>query len=227
MRTERGQNMELKELQITPTPKEEKVLHAKYGHTSIKMVRGAGKLCCPKIMLIFMNPTARNVSAGSEWKGIRAPWIGTKQVWQMLARLGLVDKSFISKICNLHPEEWNEENALQLYKHIADCNIYITNMASCTQPDARSLPNTLFKEYLSIIFKEIEIINPTKIITFGNQVSSILLQKNISVSNYSQKEFETLNVKNKLFNIYPTYYPVGQGQRNLLKAIKRIRFLIK
>ena len=219
--------MNIKDLQITPTPKNEKLLHSRYGHEGVEMVRGAGELHKPRLMLLFMNPTARNVSSDPNWKGLRAPWIGTKQVWKMLTQLGLLKEEVISDIYNLKPEEWTEENTLKLYSHVAKQGLYITNLASCTQPDARALKDSVFREYIPVIHSEISIVQPQKIVTLGNQVSSILLQKNISVSNYPKTESEDIEVEGKIFKVFPTYYPVGQGQRNMQKAIERVSLLLQ
>ncbi|MFH1188673.1 MAG: uracil-DNA glycosylase family protein [bacterium] len=216
----------IKTLQLTPPSPKERQLHKKYGHNKNEMIRGAGCLHYPDIMLLFMNPTARNVSAHPTWQGLRAPWVGTKKVWQMLAELTLIDKAAIDYICTIRPEEWKETDVIELYTHISTKKLYITNLASCTQQDARPLPNSIFREYLPVIYDEIQTICPGKIIPFGNQVSSILLQKNISVSQYPSKEYEILNIDQKHFPVYPTYYPVGQGQRNMTKAISRITTLI-
>ena len=64
------------------------------------------------------------------------------------------------------------------------------------------------------------------IISFGNQVSSILLGKNIKVSEYKGNESQPLNIKCKMFNVYSAYYPVGQGMRNIGKAIERIKNIV-
>ena len=73
------------------------------------------------------------------------------------------------------------------------------------------------------MLREILLINPKKIITFGNQVSSILLGKPVKVGNYDKKSSgELLRINDKKFFVYPTYYPVGQGIRNMNLAISRI-----
>jgi hypothetical protein len=46
-----------------------------------------------------------------------------------------------------------------------------------------------------------------------------MLGKNISVSNYTKDEKEIVNG----YHIYPTYYPVGQGRRNMPLALERIK----
>jgi len=74
--------------------------------------------------------------------------------------------------------------------------------------------------------EEIYEIDPEIIISFGNQVSSILLDKKITVSNYKKLERENLVIKDKQFEVYPCYYPVGQGMRNIKKAINRIKIIL-
>lgn len=66
---------------------------------------------------------------------------------------------------------------------------FITNLGKCTRVDARVFPNSVYSQYLDLLCKEIEIINPKAIITLGNQVSSIVLDKNISVSQCRKQNF--------------------------------------
>lgn len=192
-----------------------------------KSIYGAGQVHSPKIMLIFMNPTARNIAADPSWEGIRAPWIGTKKVWQLLQQMNLVgNEPIFNFVLDKKPAEWTQELAYNLYKEVAASSIYITNIAKCTLNDARPVSNLIYKQYLDLLYQEILEVNPKKVTTFGNQVSSLILDKPISVSNYQKNEFENIRIKGKPFVIYPTYYPVGQGQRNMPKAIKRIKSIL-
>lgn len=197
-------------------------LQNKYGDKNLNSIYGAGEINNPRIMFVFMNPTGKNVSSIKSWKGIRAPWLGTKQVWNIFKDLNLLEKNIFNKIILLKQNEWDEKFSNDVYKNIESKKIYITNLAKCTQIDARPLKDSVFKEYLNLIYEEIEFIKPQKIITFGNQVSSVLLNKKISVSNYLNLEFEDLKIQNS-FPVYPVYYPVGQGRRNQPLAINRIK----
>ena len=69
-------------------------------------------------------------------------------------------------------------------------------------------------------------VRPRAIIAFGNQVSSILLEKQIRVGDYRTNAHELIKTKRKEFRVYPTYYPVGQGMRNMPKAIARIKNIL-
>ncbi len=198
-------------------------LQLKYGDPTLSSIYGAGDTNNPEIMFIFMNPTGRNVSSVFSWDGIKAPWIGTKQVWSIFRELNLLDASIYSKIISLKPEQWDTGFAKKVYMDIENHSVYITNLAKCTQSDARPLSNSVFKEYLSLMYKEIELVRPKRIVAFGNQVSSILLNRNISVSKYANLESEKING----YEIYPTYYPVGQGRRNMPLAVERIRKILK
>ena len=82
----------------------------------------------------------------------------------------------------MKPNERTESYSLTVYTEIADNGFYISNLAKCTQTDARPLKDSVFKEYLDLIYEEIDYIQPQHIITCGNQVSSIVLQKRITVS---------------------------------------------
>ena len=208
--------------QVIQLHKEYDKLQTKYGDPTLSSIYGAGCINNPEIMFIFMNPTGRNISSTSSWKGLRAPWIGTKQVWDIFENLGLLQSKIYLKIKRIKSGEWDYNFANEVYTDIQNHSVFITNLGKCTQVDARPLSNSVFKEYLNLMYKEIEIVNPKKIVTFGNQVSSILLNRTISVSNYVDDQKEMLNG----YKIYPTYYPVGQGRRNISLAVKRIKKIL-
>lgn len=208
--------------QVTKLHTEYDKLQLKYGCPNLYPIYGTGCINNPKMMFIFMNPTGRNISSIPLWRGIRAPWLGTKQVWDIFFQLGFLNNDLYKNIKEYRPEQWNPEFSNKVYGEIENNKIFITNLAKCTQIDARPLSNKVFKEYLDLMYKEIELIHPQKIVTFGNQVSSILLNKNIRVSKYMNTEYEVLNN----YYVYPTYYPVGQGRRNMSLAIERIKKIL-
>lgn len=178
-------------------------------------------------MFIFMNPTAGNVSTHPKWNGLRAPWVGINNIWKMFCLLGLLSPATNKKIQTLRSKEWDEKFTLSLYQELTRRKIYISDLAKCTMKDARPLSNRIFQEYLSNTRKEISLVRPRKIISFGNQVSSILLGWPVRVGDYRNQEGEWLKIGNQTFPFYLVYYPVGQGQRNLPLAIRRIGSIIK
>ena len=120
--------------------------------------------------------------------------------------------------------DWTPEFCEEVYKEVSRNKLYITNLAKCTQDDARSLPDKVFLEYRDLLLEEIYEVNPKKIVLFGNQVSSVVLGKKISVSEY-RKQSETLKIKDKEFVCYPVYYPVGNGFFNAPKAVEDLLYI--
>lgn len=153
-----------------------------------------------------MNPTRRNIASSKNWKGLKVPWIGTKNIWSLFYKLELLDKD--------------------IYNNVKKHKYFITNLGKCTQTDARELPDNIYKEYLGLLKTEIEIINPKVIVLFGNQVSSIVLNEKISVSQCRKKVFEK-NINGKRYNCYSVFYPVGNGRFNIDKSIEDIKWIIE
>ena len=112
-----------------------------------------------------------------------------------------------------------------MYNEVEKHKYFITNLGKCTQIDARPLPDSVFQEYLKLLEKEIEIIRPKVVILFGNQVSSIVLGKKISVSQTRKKQF-IKNINNNEYKCYSVYYPIGNGRFNIDKSIEDIKWII-
>lgn len=136
-----------------------------------------------------MNPTSKNIASNPSWNGIRAPWIGTKNIWDLFVVTNLFDIDIYHVIKNKKASEWDEELAEKVYNEVKKNKIVITNLGKCTQLDARPIQNEVYKQYLSLLEKEIEIVNPKVIILFENQVSTVFLNEKISVSQCRKKEF--------------------------------------
>jgi DNA polymerase len=201
-------------------------LQKKFGDKNYCALYGTGCTKNPDVYFLFMNPTAKNLSVNFDWPGIRAPWLGLKNTWKLLYKLGCIDEIFHNKIIGMKPGDWSLEFAEELYKHVAGKKIYLSNLARCTQPDARHVPDVVFRESKKIAFREIQILNPRIIIAFGNQVASNLLGRDIRVSEYRKKKI-MLDIDGKEYAVYPVYYPVGMGMRNMPKAIADIRAIMK
>lgn len=201
-------------------------LHKKHGDKNFCILYGTGCIKNPKVMFLFMNPTARNLSAHKGWRGIRASWIGHKNTWNLLADVGVFDRKLSDKIQSMKPEDWTPEFAEIIYKDIAKHKAYVTGFARCTQPDARKVHDQVFRESREITLEEIKMVNPDIIFSFGNQVSTHLLNMPIKVSDCRTQKFDLITGK-KTFAVYPTFYPVGMGLRNIKKAIGDMRKVLK
>lgn len=200
-------------------------LQKKYGAKELDSIYNGGCTEEPDICFVFMNPTGRNIASSKEWKGIKSPWIGTKNIWDLFYKLDLLREEVYMQIKAIKGCEWTEEFAKEVYEDVKKHKYFITNLGKCTQVDARPLPNSVYEEYLDLLKKEIEIIAPKVIVLFGNQVSSIVLDKKISVSQYRKTLF-TAKINKKNYKLYSVYYPVGNGRFNIDKSIEDIKWII-
>ena len=201
-------------------------LQNKFGSSALHSVYGYGQRNEPKVVLVFMNPTKRNIATDKSWNGLRAQWLGTKQIWSFLTKCGLFDLDINEEIQNKKPCEWDSGFCEKVYCEVAKRGVWITNLAKCSQEDARPLPDSVFVEYKELLKEELLLLNPKKILFFGNQVSSIMLEQPISVSCTRQRKFE-LSIKDKVFDSYAIFYPVGNGRFNQDKAIEDIKEILK
>lgn len=200
-------------------------LQLEYGEPTLSSIYNGGCEKNPDVCFVFMNPTGKNIASTKEWKGRRSPWIGTKNIWKLFYRIGIIDRDLFDNIQSKKACEWTEEFADLVYKEIENKKVFITNLGKCTQIDARPLPDRVLKEYLELLYKEIEIINPKKIIVFGNQVSSIFLNKKICVKSVRRQEFK-MKIGDKEYPVYSVFYPIGNGMRNIDLAVEDLNYIL-
>lgn len=212
-------------MKIEDLKKEYDKLQLKYGVKELDPIYNGGCENNPNICFVFMNPTGRNVASLKTWTGRKSPWIGTKNIWKLFKEVGLLSENIYKDIQSKKPKDWDYEFSDYVYEELTNNKIFITNLGKCTQIDARPLSDEVLKKYLELLFKEIDIIKPKVIITFGNQVSSIVLNKKISVSENRKVCHELVVGKNK-YKVYPVYYPVGNGIFNIDKSIEDIKWII-
>ena len=200
-------------------------LQLKYGAKGLDSIYNGGCTSNPDICFVFMNPTGKNIASSKSWKGLKSPWIGTKNIWDLFYQLKLLDQDIYHQIKSIKGTDWTEEFANEVYNNVKKYKYFITNLGKCTQVDARPLSNDVYKKYLHLLEKEIEIVHPKVIILFGNQVSSIVLNKKISVSQCRKQKF-IKEINNKRYDCYSVFYPVGNGRFNIEKSIEDIRYII-
>ena len=196
-----------------------------YGDPNLDSIYNGGCNDNPDICFVFMNPTGRNIASSKDWHGLKSPWIGTKNIWDLFYTTNLIDESVYQEIKNKKPKDWTENFASLVYDNVIKHKYFITNLGKCTQIDARPLPDSIYKEYLKLLYKEISIVKPKVIILFGNQVSSIVLGKKISVSTSRKKLYKKV-INKEEYKFYSVYYPIGNGRFNIDKSIEDIKWIM-
>lgn len=204
--------------------KEYDKLQNKYGAKELNSIYNGGCTENPDICFVFMNPTGRNIASLKSWTGIKSPWIGTKNIWDLFYNLDLLSEDIYKEIKQKKGKEWTPKFSEKVYDDVKKHKYFITNLGKCTQVDARPLPDSVYKEYLGLLEKEIEIVNPKVVVLFGNQVSSIVLNEKISVSLCRKKQF-IKHINGKEYKFYAVFYPVGNGRFNIDKSIEDIKWI--
>ena len=173
-----------------------------------------------------MNPTKRNIATDKNWNGLKAQWLGTKQIWDFLTKCDLFDENLNKQIKSKRPTDWTEEFCEKVYAEVASKGVWITNLAKCSQDDARPLPDEIFLQYRDLLKRELALVAPQKVLLFGNQVASIVLEEKVSVSLARCKKFD-LDLNGNVVEGYAVFYPVGNGRFNQDKAICDIKTILK
>ena len=191
-------------------------------------ILGNGQLNKPKVMFVFINPTIRNQSSRREWQGPRFPFIGTKQVWRVFHRAGLFDDELMYRIKN--KKDWSLAFTQKVLDFLKDKSFYLTNIVKWTGQDA-TLPNTeKINLFLPVLEKEIELVQPEYVVTFGLIPFENLAKEKIKLNEYYSEVMEKKKLKyyKKRFNsfttkVIPCYFPVGRG--NPQRAVELLNLL--
>ncbi len=201
-----------------------------FPQNKLSPILAGGKLQSPKFMFVFINPTHKNISSDPAWEGKRRPWTGTKYIWKIFNNAGHFDNALLYEISK--KKVWDVDFADKVYKHLEDRDFYFTNIVKWTGENG-DLPDThKVKTFLPILLREIEIVNPKYIVTFGLIPFNALTNEQIKLKDYFEKcmqqnilETFPLNIKDKSFKIIPCYFPVGRGDPK--RAAKLLSLLPK
>lgn len=201
-----------------------------FSENKLMPILGNGRISKPKFMFVFINPTVRNISSDKTWKGPRFPFIGTKQVWRVFQKAGLFDEQLLAKINA--DSDWSVEFTEQVLDFLKNKSFYFTNLVKWTGHDA-SLPDSgKIKLFLPVLEKEIEIVKPEYIVTFGLLPFENLVKRKIKLSDYYDNVMQTkkvncfkINVGGIETNVVPCYFPIGRGNpKRAVEILKLLKF---
>lgn len=198
-----------------------------YGDHTLDAISGAGQIKRPKLALVFINPTHRNISTSPDWAGLKAPWVGCANIWQLFADAGLIREE-MNQAIQAAKTNWPEQFALDVYSHVANQGLYITNIVKWAGLDAKLPEREKIKLYAPLLLEELRMVQPKRIVAFGQLTFDGLLRE------LGIKSPETFGVMNErilatnsvyglqaeIGEIIPCYFPVGQGIKNRAKAVQ-------
>ncbi len=206
-----------------------------YPDSKLKPIVGGGRSNKPKIMLVFINPTKRNIASDPNWNGKRVPWIGITPIWKVLAKAGLISGDLNDKI-HLQKKLWSPEFTELVYNQLESSGLYLTNIVKWAGEDATLPEKEKINRYLPLLLKEIELIQPQKVICFGtipylaltnDKTNLKTIYEEFKITNeVGFKDIELGKCKLKT-RVFACYFPVGLGQFNQPKAIEILSVINK
>ncbi|MFH1210695.1 MAG: uracil-DNA glycosylase family protein [archaeon] len=191
-------------------------------------VLGGGMVTNPKVMFVFINPTHLNISSGRGWDGPRFPFIGTKPVWRVFHRAGMFDDRLIDRINA--SKSWSLEFTGDVLDFLKSKSFYLTNVVKWTGHDSTLPDSKKIKLFLPVLEKEIEIVQPKYIVTFGLIPFENIAKQKIKLDDYysgvmkNQKlSFFEVQFGDFKTKVIPCYFPVGRG--NPKRAVEILKLV--
>ena len=125
-------------------------LQKQFGAKELDSIYNGGCEDNPDICFVFMNPTGKNIASSKNWLGRKSPWLGTKNIWKLFYKVGLLDEDLFLEIQNKKPKDWDYKFCDYLYETVSNKKIFITNLGKCTQVDARPLSDEVLGKYFNL-----------------------------------------------------------------------------
>ncbi len=189
-------------------------------------VPGGGKTLCPKIMGISINPTARNISSHGQWSGPRYPFVGIKGLWRVFHRAGILDDAVIGTIESCR--SWTEDLAMLVLDALNEAGVYLTNLVKRTYHGPQLPDQRTVEMFLPVLLKEIELVRPQCIVTFGRFPLFHLTGQKLKLDEYYRSidktgflESFSILVNSRSYRVVPCYFPVGRGSPARAEEILR------
>lgn len=197
------------------------------GELNLKHIWGAGKQVEPDIMFVLMNPIGRNTSLQPGYEGVRLPFAGNKFFWKVLADAGLFPAALLDKII---PKAWDDPMSSLVIDALVQRNLYITDLVKCPSPLARDPDKAQIEAGLVLLKRELEIVRPKLIVTFGKLVFEEITGQKIRLKDHLARLenneiplYPTRATLGASYEVFPSYFPTGRG--NPKKAINCLKYL--
>lgn len=191
-------------------------------------IGGGGRTRRPEVMFVFINPTHRNASSSPDWSGPRYPFIGTREVWRVFHRAGLLPDTWMERIEGL--ESWTPRFAEELEGFLKSRGLYLTNLVKWTGSDASLPGRNKIGLFLPVMRREIELVQPRRIVAFGLIPLKHLTGRSIRLEDYHSQALKDRSLRTfplegvaHSAGVVPCYFPVGRG--NPSRAVELLNLL--
>ena len=198
----------------------------------LQHILGVGKTQRPKLALVLINPTYRNLSSKPTWRSYRFPFIGVRHFWKVLSKADIVSENLLREI---YENIWSKEVLKKIIKELEAKGVYLTNLIKCAANNPAYPAKDLIHNQMTLFIEEMNAVRPQRIITFGLLPFEVLTGRSIRLSDYFSRLIEGERGRDEAFDpslplnfetkIYPCYFPAGRG--NPKRATEMLRYYLK
>jgi hypothetical protein len=190
-------------------------------------IPGGGKDDRPDLLLVFINPTFRNMTAAQDWPGPRFPFASKPRLWGILAEAGLVDAALPSRIAALGPTSAMVE---LLIAETRRAGLYITNAVKCVDSGSKVPTSERVRAAWPFLEQEIALVQPRRIVTFGLIPFHALTERKLRLADHLWDAehgrisfYPSRPIAGASYPVFPCYFPTGRG--NPVAATRLLRAL--
>ncbi len=188
-------------------------------------IKGIGYPNEPNIMFLAINPTPKNPTIRGDHPGEkkRFPFAGDKLFWKVLIEAGYLDKDLLADLKRAPP--WDDRLLSLIETKLIERKYFLTEVVKCPTLHGELPSRDSIRKCLSYLRKEISLVRPRNIITFGTLVYRALTGKSIVLKNAIRNDcvIDRSTIVRVYGNskVFPCYFPTGRG--NSKKAIECLR----
>ncbi len=193
----------------------------------LRHVPGGGCVDQPDLMLVFINPTVRNITAHASWDGPRFPFAGKPKLWQILAEAGWITADLPDRMAALGPTPAMVE---LLITEAQERRLYLTNAVKCVDDGSNLPPAARVAAGWSLLQQEIALVRPRAIVAMGLIPFGVLTGRSVrladelwSAQHEHYNAYPSHLIDGRTYPIYPCYFPTGRG--NPVAALKMLTAL--
>lgn len=187
----------------------------------LQHIHGVGTLH-PRLMLVLINPTHRNISSHPAYSGPRFPFIGVRQFWRVLANGNLIEREVAYGLPT--QSEWQPIHTDRISKELIGQRLFVTNLVKCCYNHSEYPQEEIIAAHRELLGMEIKIVKPERIVTFGALVFTALTGERIHLTRYWQSRQKYLyreRISGLHTRIVPCFFPIGRGSPRQATRILR------
>jgi hypothetical protein len=194
---------------------------------NLRHMPGGGCDFQPDLMLVFINPTVRNITAHADWDGVRFPFASKPKLWQILAETGWISSDLPERMAALGPTPAMVD---RLVTETRECKLYLTNAVKCVDGGSNLPAPARVAVAWSILQAEIALVQPRYIVAFGLIPFRLLTGHNVRLADelwQAQQGYPAFypshSIVGQTYSVFPCYFPTGRG--NPVAASRMLRAL--